>query len=241
MVRWELVISQDGFFLLCWKADPPAARACTRAHAHTCTHAHIYTHTRTHTQMLLSLALLLARSLPPRALFSAKRGGRCHVPSTRGLVSRTLRYGAKRVLFLFLFCQRKAFARGKEEGLCERLGVDAGCRVHLALSDPPRSPVFPRHTAYRIASAPPPRNASRSSPRYDNRTRARAPHTDTADDERRDVRSAGVVDWKNTAAHDGGGGHGAYANRCGGPLLMRPQPFHALAMRPPRNTRPFVS
>ena len=47
------------------------------------------------------------------------------------------------------------------------------------------------------------------------RARARA-----TDDERHDVRSAGVADW-NTAA---GGGQGAYAHRLGGSLSLRPLP-----------------
>ena len=57
------------------------------------------------------------------------------------------------------------------------------------------------------------------------RSLAHTPTTFTTD-ERRDVRSAGVADWKNCTT----GQHGARAHRCGGPLSLRPQspcPYNA--------------
>ena len=50
------------------------------------------------------------------------------------------------------------------------------------------------------------------------RTCARAARAPTTDDERHDVRSAGVADWENGRT----GEHGAYAHRLGGPSSLRP-------------------
>ena len=58
------------------------------------------------------------------------------------------------------------------------------------------------------------------------RTHARAR---TTDDERRDVRSAGVAGWVTA----GGGGYGAYTHRCGGALSLRP-----LSQRPCKAAAP---